>query len=101
MLNRGVAQIRSNSYEKWILNRVERVDVFYPFPILESWKWLFGVKKSSGRFGDTAFRFFFGNYVDLDKAYIQFYYYYYERTSTWRIVMIYIQVHFFYKKEDL
>lgn len=27
MLNRGVAQIRSNSYEKWILNRVEHVDV--------------------------------------------------------------------------
>lgn len=30
MLNRGVAQIRSNSYEKWILNRVEHVDAPYP-----------------------------------------------------------------------
>lgn len=42
---------------------------------------------------------FFGNYVDLDKAYIQFYYYC-ERTSTWHIEMIYIQVNFFYKKDD-
>lgn len=44
-------------------------------------------EKGTGWFGDTAFRLFFGNYVDLDKAYIHFYYYY-ERTSTWHVEMI-------------
>lgn len=47
MLNRGVAQIRSNSYEKWILNRVEHVEVLYP-PLCLSGnrKRLFWIKKA-------------------------------------------------------